>query len=98
MNWDTTALMFLDMQNDFLHADGAYARGGATSDHLAVLPARLQPLADHVRKKGGWIVSTHFTLIPGKGESVYIGSSEKTPPIPRERGFRAGQLGTCSLR
>ena len=39
MNQDTTALMFLDMQNDFLHADGAYARGGATSDHLAVLPA-----------------------------------------------------------
>ncbi len=72
MTWETTALMFLDMQNDFLHRDGAYTRGGATSEYLAALPQRLKPVADHVRQKGGWIVSTHFTLIPGKGGEPFI--------------------------
>ena len=41
-----TALMLVDMQNDFLHPEGAYARGGATSDLIAALPARLKPVAD----------------------------------------------------
>ena len=98
MNWDTTALMFLDMQNDFLHADGAYARGGATSDHLAVLPARLEPLADHVRKKGGWIVSTHFTLIPGKGGDPFISDHlKKLRPFLGKGDFAPGSWGHALL-
>ena len=40
----TTALVIVDMQNDFIHPDGAYARGEAKSDEIAALPARLTPL------------------------------------------------------
>jgi nicotinamidase-related amidase len=29
-------------------------------------------LADALRAKGGWIVSTHFTLVPGKGGEPFI--------------------------
>ena len=67
-----TAFLIADMQNDFLHADGAYARAGVTSDALAALPARLAPLADAMRAAGGWIVSTHFTLVPGKDGVPFI--------------------------
>lgn len=67
-----TALLLVDLQNDFIHADGAYSRGGAKSDDIAALPDRLVPLAEAVRAKGGWIVSTHFTLVPGKGGEPLI--------------------------
>lgn len=71
-NPETVALLLVDLQNDFIHPDGAYARGGAKSDAIAALPARLTPLADAVRAKGGWVVSTHFTLVPGKGGAPLI--------------------------
>ena len=67
-----TALVLVDLQNDFLHPDGAYGRAGQTSDAIAALPDRLLPLADTVRSKGGWIVSTHFTLVPGKAGEPFI--------------------------
>ena len=67
-----TALVLVDMQNDFLHAKGAYARGGASSDHIAALPAKLKPVADAMRKAGGWVISTHFTLVPGRDGEPFI--------------------------
>ncbi len=67
-----TALLLVDLQNDFIHPDGAYARGGATSAAIAALPERLAPLAAKIRAKGGWIASTHFTLVPGRGGEPLI--------------------------
>ena len=67
-----TALLLVDMQNDFLHANGAYARGGAKSDLIAALPQRLAQVADAVRDAGGWVVSTHFTLVPGRDGAPLI--------------------------
>ncbi|MEM9196392.1 MAG: cysteine hydrolase [Pseudomonadota bacterium] len=61
-----TALLLVDLQNDFLHPDGAYGRAGVFDASIAALPARLAPLADMMRRKGGWILSTQFTLVPGK--------------------------------
>ena len=69
---ESTALMLVDLQNDFLHPDGAYGRAGQASDAIAALPARLKPLADALRARGGWVVSTHFTLVPGKGGEPFI--------------------------
>ena len=66
------ALMLIDLQNDFLHPEGAYGRAGQKSGTIAQLPSRLSPLADLIRKKGGWIVSTQFTLVPGKKEEPFI--------------------------
>ena len=33
-----TALLTIDLQNDFLHPEGAYGRAGQTSDLIAALP------------------------------------------------------------
>lgn len=68
----TTALMLVDMQNDFLHPEGAYGRAGQTSDAIAALPDRLFRVANAMRAAGGWIVSTHFTLVPGKSGAPFI--------------------------
>lgn len=67
-----TGLVIVDLQNDFLHPDGAYARGGQKNADIAALPARVLPLAEALRAKGGWIISTHFTLVPGKGGEPFI--------------------------
>jgi nicotinamidase-related amidase len=69
---ETTALLLCDLQNDFLHPGGAYGRAGQSAPSIAALPARLKPLADALRASGGWIVSTHFTLVPGKGGAPFI--------------------------
>jgi nicotinamidase-related amidase len=79
-----TALLLCDLQNDFLHPQGAYGRARQTAPEIAALPARLKPLADALRAKGGWIASTHFTLFTGKGGEPFI-----DPHLRRLRPFLA---------
>jgi ureidoacrylate peracid hydrolase len=89
-----TGLLIVDLQNDFLHADGAYARGGQRAAAIKVLPAKLQPLADVFRKAGGWIISTHFTLVPGKqGEPMISPHLKSLRPFLRKGDFAPGSWG-----
>jgi ureidoacrylate peracid hydrolase len=84
----------MDMQNDFLHPKGAYARGKQSSPAIAALPVRLKPVADAVRKAGGWIVSTHFTLVPGKGGEPLISPHlKKMRPFLTKGDFAPGSFG-----
>jgi len=94
MSWDDAALLIVDLQNDFLHADGAYARGGASNADIAALPARLKPLADALRAAGGVIVSTHFTLVPGRGGEPLISPHLKAlRPFLKKDDFAPGSWG-----
>jgi nicotinamidase-related amidase len=84
----------VDLQNDFIHPDGAYARGGQKNADIAALPARVRPVADVLRAKGGWIVSTHFTLVPGKGGEPFISPHLKEMrPFLRKGDFLPGGWG-----
>ena len=60
----STAVLIVDLQNDFLHPEGAYGRSGTRSSEIAALPGRIAPLLETVRQAGGWVVSTQFTLVP----------------------------------
>lgn len=89
-----TALVLVDMQNDFLHADGAYARGGASAPNIAALTDRLVPVADAIRRAGGWIVSTHFTLVPGRDEAPFISEHLRAlRPFLTKGDFAPGSFG-----
>lgn len=89
-----TGLLIVDLQNDFLHPDGAYARGGQGAASIAALPAKLKPLADVFRLCGGWIISTHFTLVPGKHGEPLISPHLKTlRPFLRKGDFAPGSWG-----
>jgi len=89
-----TALVLVDLQNDFLHPQGAYARGGATSSHIAALPRRLRPLVDAFRQGGAWVVSTHFTLVPGRDGEPFISPHLKSlRPFLRKGDFAPGSFG-----
>ncbi len=72
MTLQGTALLVCDLQNDFVHPDGAYGRAGLGTPEIAVLPDRLKPLADRLRAGGGWVVQTQFTLVPGRGGEPLI--------------------------
>jgi nicotinamidase-related amidase len=94
MTLASTALLLADLQNDFLHADGAYARGGQTNADIAALPARLKPLADAFRAKGGLVVATLFTLVPGRGgEPIVSPHLKKLRPFLGKGDFRPGSWG-----
>ncbi len=90
----TTALLIVDLQNDFLHPEGAYGRAGQTAPDIATLPARVKPVADALRAKGGWILSTQFTLVPGKGGEPLIAPHLKAlRPFLRKGDFTPGEWG-----
>lgn len=66
------ALLIVDLQNDFVHPDGAYGRAGQSAASIAALPARIAPLAGALRAAGGVVISTQFTLVPGRGGAPMI--------------------------
>ena len=72
MNPQTTALLIVDLQNDFLHPNGAYARGGAVSPAAAALPKKVAPVMQALRAAGGCVASSHFTLWPGPNNAPLI--------------------------
>ena len=78
----STAVLIVDLQNDFLHPDGAYGRSGTSSPDIAALPGRIRPLLDTVRQAGGWVVSTQFSLIPGRDGAPFI-----SPHLKKLRPF-----------
>jgi nicotinamidase-related amidase len=67
MNLKTSALILGDLQNDFLHRDGAYGRAGQGHPAIAALPERLAPLVREARARGMLVAATLFTLVPGRG-------------------------------
>lgn len=73
-----TALLTIDLQNDFLHPEGAYGRAGQSADSIAALPDRIAPLRDALRAKGGYYVSAQFTLVPGPDGEPLIAPHLKT--------------------
>jgi ureidoacrylate peracid hydrolase len=66
------ALLLVDLQNDFIHAEGAYGRAWQNNAAIAALPAKLKPLADRIRSHGGVVIATLFTLVPGRGGEPII--------------------------
>ena len=96
LNWDLskTALLTIDLQNDFLHADGAYGRAGQGCDAIAALPERLAPLVSALRQKGGTYISAQFTLVPQPDGEPLIAPHLKTlRPFLGKGDFSPGSFG-----
>lgn len=94
----STALLLLDLQNDFIHPDGAYARGGQSAQEIADLPGRIRPLMDALRAKGGIVVATQFTLVPGRGgEPMIAPHLLRLRPFLRKGDFAPGSWGNATV-
>jgi len=93
-----SALLLLDLQNDFLHSDGAYGRAGQSSPDIAALPAGLKPLVELSRKKGALIGATLFTLVPGTGGEPMISPHlKKLRPFLTRGDFAPGSWGQALI-
>jgi ureidoacrylate peracid hydrolase len=94
MNPRTTALVLGDLQNDFLHPDGAYGRAGQTHPAIAALPERLAPLVQAARARGVLVAATLFTLVPGRGGEPIISPHLKAlRPFLAKGDFAPGSWG-----
>ena len=60
-----TALLLVDLQNDFIHPNGAYGRAGQGAAEIAALPARIAPLAQAMRAAWSEFVHTNDPDAPG---------------------------------
>ena len=89
-----TALLTIDLQNDFLHPKGAYGRAGQGAEGILALPDRIAPLRDALRAKGGTYVSAQFTLVPGPGgEPLIAPHLKKLRPFLTKGDFAPGGFG-----
>jgi nicotinamidase-related amidase len=89
-----TGLLTIDLQNDFLHPDGAYGRAGQGAPAIAALPARIKPVVDALRARGGTYFSAQFTLVPGPGGDPLIAPHlKKLRPFLTKGDFAPGGFG-----
>jgi|TARA_B110000908_G_scaffold160655_1_gene204078 nicotinamidase-related amidase len=94
MNAQRTALLTIDLQNDFLHPEGAYGRAGQSAPAITALPDRIAPLRDALVAAGGSYISAQFTLVPGRGGEPLIAEHlRKLRPFLTKGDFTPGGFG-----
>ena len=93
-----TALVVIDLQNDFLAPGGAYDRGGAVSPQARALPARVAPLARALKAAGGFVAASQFTLWPdAQGEPMISPHLKRLRPFLARGDFAAGSTGHANV-
>lgn len=92
------ALIIVDLQNDFLSLDGAYARGGAVSEAARALPERVAGVARAVKAGGGLVAASQFTLWPdARGEPMISPHLLALRPFLRRGDFAPGSAGQANV-
>jgi ureidoacrylate peracid hydrolase len=92
------ALIIVDLQNDFLSPDGAYARGGAVSAAARELPERVAGVARAVKAGGGLVAASQFTLWPdAQGEPMISPHLKALRPFLRRGDFAPGSTGQANV-
>ncbi|TPG24515.1 cysteine hydrolase family protein [Variovorax guangxiensis] len=98
MSGATTALVVIDLQNDFLDARGAYARGGDTNPPALLLPERVAAVARAVKAVGGLVVASQFTLWPdASGAPMISPHLKQLRPYLRQGDFAPGSWGQANV-
>ena len=100
MNLATARLgmVIVDLQNDFLAPDGAYARGQTVSPEALLLPERMAPVARAVKARGGLVCASQFTLWPNaQGEPMISEHLKERRPFLRRGDFAPGSRGQANV-
>ena len=93
-----TALVIIDLQNDFLDANGAYACGGDTNPPALLLPARVAEVARVLKAAGGLVVASQFTLWPAaNGEPMVSPHLKALRPYLKKGDFAPGSWGQANV-
>ena len=93
-----TALVIIDLQNDFLDAGGAYARGGDSNPAAVVLPERVAAVARALKAAGGLVAASQFTLWPdAQGEPMISPHLKALRPYLARGDFAPGSWGQANV-
>jgi nicotinamidase-related amidase len=93
-----TALVVIDLQNDFLDANGAYARGGDTNPPALLLPVRVAEVARALKAAGGLVAASQFTLWPdAAGEPMVSPHLKAMRPYLKRGDFAPGSWGQANV-
>ena len=92
------ALVIVDLQNDFLSPHGAYARGKTVSSEAILLPERLVPVAQLVKKHQGLVTASLFTLWPdAEGQPMISPHLLERRPFLQKGDFAPGSWGQANV-
>jgi ureidoacrylate peracid hydrolase len=90
--------VIVDLQNDFLAPEGAYARGQTISAEALLLPARIAPVAQAVKQQRGLVTSSLFTLWPDTdGQPMISPHLLERRPFLRKGDFAPGSWGQANV-
>lgn len=84
-----TALVVIDMQNDFLSPDGWYAKSGVDIAHMQAAIAPTQGLVAAARAAGATVIWTQHGFRDGTDAGVFAGLR----PFLKDGGLRKGSWG-----
>jgi len=91
-------MVIVDLQNDFLAPNGAYARGNTVSVEAQQLPARMAPVARAIKARGGLVTASLFTLWPNaQGEPMISDHLKERRPFLRKGDFAPGSCGQANV-
>lgn len=91
-------LVIVDLQNDFLSPDGAYARGKTVNPEARLLPDRVAPVARAVKQHQGLVTASLFTLWPDtQGEPMISPHLLERRPFLRRGDFAPGSRGQANV-
>ncbi len=93
-----TALLLADLQNDFMHVNGAYGRAGQSAPEIAALAQTVRPLAQAMRAAGCLVIATQYTQVPGRGGEPLISPHlKRLRPFLRAGDFAPGSWGNATI-
>lgn len=91
-------LVIVDLQNDFLSPDGAYARGNTVSAEALLLPERVAKVAQAVKQHQGLVAASLFTLWPNtQGDPMISPHLLERRPFLRKGDFAPGSRGQANV-
>ena len=91
-------LVIVDLQNDFLSPQGAYARGNTVSQEALLLPARVAPVAQAMKQHQGLVCASLFTLWPDtQGQPMISPHLLERRPFLRAGDFAPGSWGQANV-
>ena len=91
-------LVIVDLQNDFLSPEGAYARGHTVSPEALLLPARVATVAQAVKQHQGMVAASLFTLWPDtQGQPMISPHLLERRPFLRAGDFAPGSWGQANV-
>lgn len=94
MNLRKTALILSEMQNDYLHADGAYGRAHIRLPNNRAVLEQLIKVTNAFKESGAKIIALNFTLISDKDNKPLISEELKQDcPFLTRGDFQVGRWG-----